>query len=606
MNAQSLDRNLDRKLFQLMQEIARTIVVTDDINRVANFLLDVAINYTSAEAGSLMLANEHDELHILTARGLPSQFIKTYRANVGDGIAGMVAKKRRPVLVHDIERDQEVRQAKREHYKTKSFISCPIISKRRLLGVINLNDKKDLTPFTPEEFELVQFIADHAAIALENASLITQLKASAIELAEINKKMVETDLLKTEFLTRISHELRTPLNSLKGAIYYLQQQRDTVDERSHREFQNIIASETEKLTMIVENLLSYLRVEDESRIMNRTAMSLADVLKDVTEAAPLKTLLKNNAIQVQVRTDAAVSDVVGDRIKVIQLFTNLIEGLSHHLTHGDTITISLREQDFVTVDVLLPRELPKSVIPYLRISKHVPPAAHAEDQLKLYLARHIADTHQWDVTIVNHEGSCAVSLSIPKNAREKIDAYVNKSLDQFAEVLTDVLDLDICSIMLSDELTGELMVKSSRGLDENVVKRTRIKFGDKIAGWVALEGKPLLIEDIEDDPRFAKKNIPQYYTKSLMSLPLKIDGRVVGVINLNNKKTSSPFTSDDLQVATALSEKISSFLKQISHGIYQDQDFRRFLTTVNDQLRTEKTQADRKPAGTKHPRSRSH
>jgi GAF domain-containing protein len=54
---------------------------------------------------------------------------------------------------------------------------------------------------------------------------------------------------------------------------------------------------------------------------------------------------------------------------------------------------------------------------------------------------------------------------------------------------------------------------------------------------VALEGKPLFIENIENDERFAKTSISQYTTKSLISLPLSVGGQVVGVLNLNNKAT---------------------------------------------------------------------
>jgi len=110
----------------------------------------------------------------------------------------------------------EVQEKKRDRYKTKSFISCPILHKNRLLGVLNINDKKDGSPFTNDEFTLIKTISNQAAIIIQNAFLMNQLKMKATDLEEVNKKLIEFDVSKTEFLTRVSHELRTPLNSIKG------------------------------------------------------------------------------------------------------------------------------------------------------------------------------------------------------------------------------------------------------------------------------------------------------------------------------------------------------------------------------------------------------
>ena len=142
-----------------------------------------------------------------------------------------------------------------------------------------------------------------------------------------------------------------------------------------------------------------------------------------------------------------------------------------------------------------------------------------------------------------------------------MNAYINRRIDLFVDFVVESLDIDICSVMLSDDLTGNLRVTSARGLDDKVVKTTSIRPGDQIAGWVALEGKPLLISDIETDSRFLKKNVPQYNSHSLMSLPLKIDGRVIGVLNLNNKKSSEPFSQQDYDRALALIDSFSDHLR---------------------------------------------
>jgi GAF domain-containing protein len=579
--------------FDILQEFSNAIVITDDFTAIAHLLLDLAINYAHAEKGSLMLLTDREELRILAARGLDPELVRSYRGKIGEGIAGMVAKSRNPVLVRDIEQDGDFKMFCRDHYKTPSFISCPIISKNRLLGILNINDKSDGSSFGIDEFELIKILANHAAVAFENAFLMAKLKSKAEELEDINKKLIETDIIKTEFLTRISHELRTPLNSVKGAIYFLQQNEDTTKEEK-QEFQGIISTETDRLISIVENLLSFLRLEDEARIIKKTALNIGDILRELLDSKSLKSILSRRGINLTLDTQDNVLDIIGDKIKVVQLFTNLLDGLSYHLERGDSIQIVATETGCVNVNILLPRALPENVIPILYDRRYLFQAEHPEDRLKLYLAKNIAETHRWNLLAQNTPNSCRITLRIPKRAKETIDTYVDRSMDSFVEFISELLDLDICSIMLSDELTNELTVKSAIGLDDDIVKRTKIKFGDSIAGWVALEGKPLFIENIESDPRFARKSISQYTTKSLMSLPLKVGDRVIGVLNLNNKKTSEPFTRHDYLLASILSEKISQFIDLMSSDSYREDDLKKFISSLESLFTVEKTGRSKK------------
>jgi len=580
--------DLFKKKFEILQKLTSAIVITDNVNAIAEILLDMAISYAHAEKGSLMLLTERNELNVIAAKGLDPQFIRNYRTGLGNGIAGSVAKQRTPVLVENISIDENFKNLRRDHYKTESFISCPIISKNKLLGILNINDKEDGTPFNFDEFELAKTLANYTAIALENALLLTQLKAKAMELEDINKKLVETDVLKTEFLTRVSHELRTPLNSVKGAIYFLQQN-DGIAKNERQEFQTIISTEVDNLISIVENLLSFVRLEDESRIIKKTVLNLGDIFRELQDSKMLASVLTRQGIRLDIDEPNNALEIVGDKIKVLQFFTNLFAGLSHYLERGDTVGVRATENGQVNISVTVSRVLPEQVLPILHDERYLFQIERPENQLKLYLAKNIAETHRWKLQAYNKDSVGHISLSIPKSTKETFDTYVDRSMNSFVEFISELLDLDICSIMLSDDLTSELTVKSAIGLDDEIVKKTKIKFGDKIAGWVALEGKPLFIEDIEKDPRFSKKSISQYTTKSLMSLPLKIGDRVIGVLNLNNKKTSEPFTDRDYRMASLLSEKISHFMEILYSEHYREEDMKQFIVSLNSMFSKEKT-----------------
>ncbi|MBZ0156504.1 MAG: GAF domain-containing protein [Alphaproteobacteria bacterium] len=592
LDTNALKNNLElfEKKFSILQEISNALVVTDNISAIAHLMLDLAINYTGAEKGSLMLLNEQDELYILAARGIDIRLIKSYRVKRGEGIAGRVAESRTPVLVEAIEKDTRFQGLKRDgRYKTRSFISCPVISRDTLLGVLNINDKREGTPFTEDEFSLIKIIANQAAISLENASLLHRLRTKAAELEDINARLIETDTAKTEFLTRVSHDLRTPLNSIKGSIYYLLHSEELKREEQ-KEFHTIISDETGKLIFIVEDLLDFLRFEDEMRIIKKSVLSLAPLLDEVAESRPVKSFFAKRGLHLERDIPDSMSAVVGDRVRIVQFFSTVLEVLGRYCERGDTLRIAAQEDEFITVSITFPRRIP-DIVKILSNSfteKTLFHAEKAEERIRLYLARKVAEIHRWSLRAEDLDSSFRLSLLIPKSARQKREVIIDIAMGMFLEFIAELLDLDVCSLMLVDELTGELVIKSARGLDDEVVKRARVKFGDRIAGWVALEGKPLLIDDIERDPLFSRRNPPHYTTKSLLSLPLKRGDTVIGVVNLNNKRDGTPLSEKDLRIASVVSERISYCIERIYRDEYNGSDYRLFLDSFERLLAAER------------------
>jgi HD-GYP domain-containing protein (c-di-GMP phosphodiesterase class II) len=147
------------------------------------------------------------------------------------------------------------------------------------------------------------------------------------------------------------------------------------------------------------------------------------------------------------------------------------------------------------------------------------------------------------------------------------------------EMVAEVMNARIASLMLVDQERDELYIQAARGLREEVVCGTRVRMDDSIAGWVARHGTPLLVTNVEEDPRFGeRRNAHQYETKSLLSVPVKIDGRVVGVININNKVSCTPFTEDDRMLLSSLSERVA---RAWQHATDHDETADRVEQTTN-------------------------
>ena len=132
------------------------------------------------------------------------------------------------------------------------------------------------------------------------------------------------------------------------------------------------------------------------------------------------------------------------------------------------------------------------------------------------------------------------------------------------ELLSHVLDrtmravsATVGSIMLLDRERQTLRVAVSRGPEERVRPGAEMRVGDGIAGRVVELGEPVLVEDIETDPRFGRPNDPKYGSGSFICIPLRVGERIVGVVNLARKEIgpnapATSFSRTDLQFLNTL------------------------------------------------------
>jgi sigma-B regulation protein RsbU (phosphoserine phosphatase) len=148
-------------------------------------------------------------------------------------------------------------------------------------------------------------------------------------------------------------------------------------------------------------------------------------------------------------------------------------------------------------------------------------------------------------------------LSTLIEVNELISSSLN--LDQILEnVMTiskQVMNADASSLMLIDEKMNELVYEVALGsVGEKLKQEFRLKMGQGIAGTVAEEGKPLLLEDAYTHPKFhrAHDEATGYRTRSMITVPLKVAGRLTGIAQVINRLDGKPFDKDDLDLFISL------------------------------------------------------
>jgi len=108
---------------------------------------------------------------------------------------------------------------------------------------------------------------------------------------------------------------------------------------------------------------------------------------------------------------------------------------------------------------------------------------------------------------------------------------------------------DIGSVLILERPHRKtFVVKATIGLGEQLNLGDRVDFADSIAKYAVINKSPLIVEDIETDSRFARKNRQQYGTKSFICMPFKTIRDIVGVFTISRKNDDSPFTSEDTDI----------------------------------------------------------
>jgi len=155
----------------------------------------------------------------------------------------------------------------------------------------------------------------------------------------------------------------------------------------------------------------------------------------------------------------------------------------------------------------------------------------------------------------------ALDLLSLKNLMES----ASKSIDMDA-LLNALLDraMDVCqcgrgSVFLIEDDQQHLRLVATKGLDNDAREGALIPISESPACYVMQEKRPLIVKDIETDPRFQKRNSPQYASPSFMLVPI-IAGKkqeLIGTMNLSHKDTGTAFEEEDLHILTIMINEIS-------------------------------------------------
>ncbi|MFA5361780.1 MAG: GAF and ANTAR domain-containing protein [Candidatus Omnitrophota bacterium] len=130
--------------------------------------------------------------------------------------------------------------------------------------------------------------------------------------------------------------------------------------------------------------------------------------------------------------------------------------------------------------------------------------------------------------------------------------YLDELLRLIVQVTAEIMNSKICSLLLVDLETQELMVRATQSISEAYNKKPNVKKGEGIAGLVAKENKIICVLDVRKDSRYLNRDIAEKEgIVSLASVPLAVKKRVIGVLNCYTS-AKHKFSAPELAVLTTL------------------------------------------------------
>lgn len=178
---------LNKERQRLTKELSALRLIISEINgtlelgKVLDLIIQKAIQVVEAERGSLMLFDhETEELYIKSSVCLSKKTVSAVRIKPGEGIAGWVFKEDKPLLIKEGAKDPRFKKFNKTKEELRSIISIPLKIKDQIVGVINVDNKREGNIFNLDDLKLLSVFANETAIAIQNAQLHQEIKQLAI------------------------------------------------------------------------------------------------------------------------------------------------------------------------------------------------------------------------------------------------------------------------------------------------------------------------------------------------------------------------------------------------------------------------------------------
>ena len=320
-----------------MVKVSQIITSTLDLRQLLNIIAEVATGLTQTEGASIMLLDKNTgELYFETATGDKSDKVKRVKVPLEGSIGGWIFTHNEPVIIRNPRDDPRHFRGTdtQTGFLTRSLMGAPLNFRGETIGVIEVVNRSVEEDFTDQDLHTLQALAAQAAIAIQNARLLSELQRAYDDLAEL-------DQVKSDFVAIASHELRTPLNVILGYATFL---KDDLRGDAGEQL-DIVLQSAMRLRGLIDDMvnLRHLDTGEARTQLEVEEFSLNGLIADVVEE--FSVMAETKRLSMGVRRPAHLTKIAADRQKIYLVLANLLSNAIRFTDAGGKVLIAVEVRD---------------------------------------------------------------------------------------------------------------------------------------------------------------------------------------------------------------------------------------------------------------------
>ena len=298
-------RSLDSKRLGATLEFSAVVNSTIQLDEVITLIMKYVNRVVGSASSVLMLREDKTgDLIFTVPMGTKRDDLNVVRVPAGNGIAGWVAEREKPLLIQNAKEDPRYNPEfdRTNGTEIKTILCLPLKAKSGLIGVLEVINKLDGAPFTEEDILLLSIFAYQSTVAIENARLYNQLKENLEEEVQIQKEMAKYDKVEAlgQMASSVAHEFNNLLMHIQGQASLMLLDMD----ESHPYYKRLksIEQSVTRGSEVSKQLLGYARdekhdvkkldlneiVERSSEVFGRTKVEVKIYRKYQTDVRPVE------------------------------------------------------------------------------------------------------------------------------------------------------------------------------------------------------------------------------------------------------------------------------------------------------------------------------